>query len=486
MYTHFHEKNNPVVKLTNQINTCLFEIGKFDFQKGDLAELRHLYNKLCSFQDNFCYSNISRVLNRTVCQQMNSIANYLASLGPIVPECSIQIPSDEDIQSMRGMSAGDGEDQRERLGNMVNVLRDCSNSPIYTTNDFNLPNHWLHLFAVINQGDYGLAESAFQKIPKHDFILEPLLTVHLESYLLELIEYSINAQSKNKKCVKLNDDLIVTPRTFEVLIRDLAITLANESTMCFSFGLPTHHAYGLHGAGFCFINKPAVLMNHFQLRRKNESIQYIVMGTDVNRDDGLCSILREEYARKFTCHVDLFDSRVYPTQNQAVIRKEFNYPPLAKEEGIQYLYHRDYEYYAVDLSLTPRETNGVHPAIVFALQKMEKSIADAIFYGRKIVLLFTGGWDAHLDETACCGKYVNNKWMTKSEAQKTRFSDDDFKHFYTEVMALYMANKNHIKKFYWGLEGGYNRTMYENQIELMMNSVDNALYPEVYPSFRQS
>ncbi len=393
-----------------------------------------------------------------------------------VPECYIQIPSSNDIAYMVSMPAGADEDQKQRIMHMTEQLQAHPSSiPIISTSETTLPDYWQNVFKAINAGQHKTALLIFSQIPAEDSILQALLAVHPQDYLKELITYSIQALKTGIK--KLNADIILTPKTFEVLIKDLATTLFNPAKICFSFGLPTHHAYSNTASGFCLINKTAVLMSHLE-SSSEESISYLVIGTDVNRDNGLCQILRSLASHLPICHIDVFDSRVYPKQRFSDISDEFNSPGTDVGQKIRCWQQDNFKYYAVDLSQTPRRSPGIHPALNFALQKINEQIEKVQSTGQKIMLLLPTGWDSHEDETAFCGKVINDRRMSPSEAQKTRFNDSDLSFFYEQLCQIYNKNKDHIAGIYWGLEGGYDRKMYERQIQLMQGVISDSLVLE--------
>ena len=224
------------------------------------------------------------------------------------------------------------------------------------------------------------------------------------------------------------------------------------------------------GSGFCVLNKTAVLIK--QIASINQSpLKYIIVGTDVNRDNGLSHVLMESAAHLDICRVDVFDSRVYPGQDHAFIDIEFNSMGTDVGQKIKCWSRGTIKYFAVDLSLTTRETDSIHPALVFALKQMAEHIERAKMNGQRIMLFLPTGWDSHEDETAFCGKFVNGQIMSKTEAQTTRFNDRDLTHFYSKVFELYYGNKEFIVGMYWGLEGGYFRPMYEQQIQLMVSLI---------------
>ncbi|WP_454786067.1 acetylpolyamine aminohydrolase [Legionella sp. WA2024007413] len=387
-------------------------------------------------------------------------------------ECCIQIPSPQDINQMHAMPAGADEDQFERLQHMTEVITKIqsadSSLPVATTNFVNLPKHWTQLFTAIKKGDAEIALALLAQFPEEDEILQALLAVHPLKYLEQIIIYCIQAQKKGWK--QLSPDIIITPGTFEVLIKDIAMTLFNSGKIHFSFGLPTHHAYSDEGSGFCILNKSAVLIKYLE-HLSSKPLKHIIVGTDVNRDNGLCYILMNSASDMDICHIDIFDSRVYPQQDNAFITKTFKQSATDVGQKIQAWQRGSFEYFAVDLSSTVRKPGLVHPALVFALEKIEEQIKQAKTNQQKVALFLPTGWDSHEAETAYCGKFVDGQLMGTAEARKTRFNETDLTYFYESLFRLYQENKSCIEKLYWGLEGGYDREMYEQQIQLLMSLV---------------
>lgn len=387
-------------------------------------------------------------------------------------KCFIQIPSKEHIAQMRGMPAGGEEDQCQRLMHMVETIEKVqaknSSLPVITSSRVRLTEDWCTLFAAINHSDKEKALLLFNAIPSSDIVLKCLLAVHPREYLQKIIGYSIDAQRTGTK--KINADILFTPYTFEILINDIAMTLLNPAKLHFSFGLPTHHAYSAQGSGFCILNKTAVLMKHAESTHE-KPLKYIIIGTDVNRDNGLCNILMQSASHMDICHVDIFDSRVYPQQDHSFIDIELKIKGKEVGQKIKCWSKEQLAYFAVDLSLTTRHSVTVHPALLFALSKIQESIEQATKNEQKIVLFLPTGWDSHEDETAYCGKFVNGRMMGQSEAHSTRFNDGDLTFFYERILTIYNENKECIEGIYWGLEGGYDRPMYERQIKLMLQTL---------------
>ncbi|WP_133138306.1 acetylpolyamine aminohydrolase [Legionella tucsonensis] len=387
-------------------------------------------------------------------------------------ECCIQIPSAKDIEQMHNMPAGADEDQFKRLKHMTQVIVETQSTdsllPVVTTDVVELPTHWNQLFSAMKKGNAEVALAHFAQFPEKDGLLRALLAVHTQEYIQELIIYCIQAQQKGWK--QLSPDILITPGVLEVLIKDIAMTLFHFGKVHFSFGLPTHHAFSDEGSGFCILNKSAILIKYVQ-SLSSKPLKNIIVGTDVNRDNGLCEVLMNSASNMDICHIDVFDSRVYPQQDAVFITEAFKKSGKNVGQEIQLWQRENLEYFAVDLSLTLRKSGSVHPALVFAIEKIEEQLEQAKKNHQKVALFLPTGWDSHEEETAYCGKYVDGKLMRATEAQKTRFNSKDLTYFYESLFTLYQENKNHIEKIYWGLEGGYERTMYEQQIQLLMSLV---------------
>ncbi|MCW8386581.1 acetylpolyamine aminohydrolase [Fluoribacter dumoffii] len=387
-------------------------------------------------------------------------------------ECCIQIPSPKDIAQMHGMPAGADEDQYKRLTHMTQVIGDvhATNSSllVFNTDSVQLPKCWKQLFAEMEKGDAEGTLILFDRIPEKDVILQALLAVHTKEYLQKIIIYCMQAGQRGWK--QIAPDVLVTPGTFEVLIKDIAMTLFHSGRIHFSFGLPSHHAFSGGGSGFCILNKTAILIK-YQEDSADKPMKHIIVGTDVNRDNGLCDVLINSAADIDVCHLDVFDSRVYPWQGTAFINREFKKEGKDIGQKIQSWELNKLEYFAVDLSLLTRKRGLVHPALVFIIEKIEQAIEAAKIHNQPIALYLPTGWDSHEEETAYCGKYVDGEFMGAAEARKTRFNASDLTYFYESLFRLYEENKSVIKKVYWGLEGGYERKMYEPQIRLLMSLI---------------
>ncbi|BCA94828.1 acetylpolyamine amidohydrolase [Legionella antarctica] len=463
--------------LEKRILCCITNISSSNPEEIQTSSrLKDYLLELKNYTQDTEFANIGLGLKREALKLLQSLDDQMNSEPS---ECFIQIPSEQHVEQMKGMPAGGIEDQNIRLIHMSNAIRKGQKKhsmlPVITTEDVSLPQVWEELFAAINKGCKKEAFALLKQISSQDRIFQPLLAVHPIDYLKKIISYSIDAQRTGLK--KINADILITPHTFELLIKDIATTLMHPAKCYFSFGLPTHHAFSRESSGFCIFNKIAILIKNAELTHPNP-LKHIIIGPDVNRDNGLSAVLRESFSCLDICHIDIFDSRVYPHQDHSFIEYEFQTQGKAEQQQIKSWHQNQMDYYAVDLKLTIRSSISIHPALLFSLGKIKENIVNAKRTGQKIVLYLATGWDSHENETAYCGKFINDRMMSQSEAGTTRFNDGDLSYFFEEILTLYSENKELIESIYWGLEGGYERRMYEKQIQLMLDTIDGQLLHE--------
>ncbi|MCL9684730.1 acetylpolyamine aminohydrolase [Legionella maioricensis] len=461
-------KETPLSLLEKKILSCITNINSLDPEEWQTVQEYLL--ELEKYAQNTEFENVRAGLKKEVQKWLSS-----ELMNTELPECLLQIPSEGDIEQMNGMPAGGAEDQSARLMHMTQTIKKEQEKhtllSVINTEQVDL-RIWNELFAAINKGSKKEAFQQLRHIASEDTLLQSILAVHPIDYLEKIISYSIEAQRTGVK--KINADITISPNTFELLIKDIATTLKHPAKCHFSFGLPTHHAFSREGSGFCIFNKIAILMKHAELTHQ-KPLRYVIIGTDVNRDNGLCNVLRESLSHMSICHIDIFDSRVYPCQDHAFIDYEFKAQGNQEKQGIKSWRQNQMEYFAVDLKLTTRSSVSVHPALLFALDKIKEHMAHAKENEQKIVIYLPTGWDSHENETAFCGKFISDRMMTSSEATRTRYNDGDLTFFYERIFTLYKENKECIENIYWGLEGGYDRPMYERQIKLMLQTIDDQL-----------
>jgi acetoin utilization deacetylase AcuC-like enzyme len=466
-------------KLEAEIHETLTQAS---LNQEDCDKLLEYQIKLQHYLEQDISDRIKRAINKalTAIKSLNDIIDM--DVSPAPQEYLIQIPSTEDLGHMKRMPAGSDEDQQQRLTHMAELIESNESLPITSTEAVELDENWVNLFNTIDKGNKAETSRLLERMAhKKDPLLQLILSVHPLEYIQSLVQDCITARAKGFK--RLEDDIVLTPKTFELLIKDLATTLHHSSPLYFSFGLPSHHAYSGRGSGFCILNKIAILLSNAESKCSTPT-KYVIIGTDVNRDNGLCQVLRDSASHLDITHVDVFDSRVYPRDNFDIINGEFPAKTRAKareiREDIIEWPHGHYKYVAVDLALTrARPKAGIHPAITFAVTQIQERIAEARAAKQQAMLFLPTGWDSHQDETAECGKLLDGeRLMTKAEAQKQRFTNKDLEYFYKQVIRQYKENKEVIAGIYWGLEGGYDRGLYEQQILLLLRTIQSQLIKE--------
>lgn len=400
----------------------------------------------------------------------------------------VQVPSDADISSMEGLPAGYDERQKARLNRIKNEVLAAlggSQAKCIQTNEPELLKNWSILFGKIKEGDAEAAIRAFNQLSdQNDIVYDSIIEIHTKAYLISLIELCAkNAPTKSKKtrtsdpehpedALALSADIQLNNDTFEILLKDLATTLAHKSAVFLSFGLPSHHAYPDRGSGFCSLNKTAAIVCAND--KKQQISHHLVLGIDVNRDDGLSDIFSSRLHRKSIVHIDIFDSQVYPVQSFKDFEKNFTATKPGKiDHGIKDNYH----YFAIDLLKIQRDKeNEIHPAIQFALEKLQEKIKEA--KGGKIYIYLPTGWDSHQKECAPCGKKIHDgesiRDLVGVETKKRRFNDADFNHLTRELLEIYNKHPQQVE-IYWGLEGGYTYPCFSPLIHQMFTTVKKVL-----------
>lgn len=383
----------------------------------------------------------------------------------------IQIPSQKDLDFMRQLLSGGDGDQSSRLKLIVTNLQQSPLKHILTeTSDTVLSDQWQQLFSDIKAGTANIK----QRISKDDRLLKALLQVHSYGYLQSIINACINARATAQ--MHLGDDVVITEHIFELLIRDIAQSLYNTQRCIFSFGLPTHHAYAEKWAGFCVLNKTAVML-HDLAQTSSAKLSFLIIGTDVNRDNGLSNILRERSSHLCVSHLDIYDSRVYPSHTVAHINAEFKSNGVMNAQNVRFWTSDNFSYQALDLKVMKKSSEEqLHPALQYALDTVEAHLDNAKKAGRQLALFIPIGWDSHKDETAACGKKLfNGYYMLEKTAKISRFSDDDLSTFYKRILTLYKQNSQCFAKLYWGLEGGYDKSLLKKQVTLLAEHIEQYL-----------
>ena len=408
------------------------------------------------------------------CERLTSASKMLPSSVPPSDDNHITylVPCTEDLIAMASLCAGAKESQMQRLGHISHILKnELGDTPSFQTRT-SVTQHavdrlsWQLVFKAIKLNDVTLVKAAFAHIPKEDLLLKALLEVHSYKYLLDLAVQCAELEINEDK--EIHADVVCSHLTFEVLITDLISTLEQRRDINFSFGLPTHHAYREHPAGFCMINKVAALFAYEQLIAE-DLLEAFFIGFDVNRDDGLNETSMNLPVTHSITHIDIHDSRVYPWHDASTIDEILGINHH-RQDNMNVWEKENKSYKTIDLAESLREGSACHPALVTALNELESSLKNAQKSGKKIIIFLPTGWDSHCEEQAPCGRMISqSRYLSKEESEQCRFTDEDINYFNHELNQLYNQYKANINRIYWQLEGGYTPDVNKRQI---INLVD--------------
>lgn len=395
-------------------------------------------------------------------QDSNNIENeYHRPTAPNTSKAffSVQLPCEQDMKAFTKMSACKG-DQKKRISKLSDLVRSNENLTITTTYQSDLLKDWGSLFQFISKKDMA-ALQIFDAINAEDPIKKALIATHSTTYIKQIISVCIKPR---EKVDWKNTDTHLNNLSFQAMMQDIATTIENFShySVIFSLGLPTHHASSTAAAGFCFLNKVAILIHYFQ------QPNILICGLDVNADDGLWEILNENPPPFSKIgHLDSFDPRVYPC--------------TYLEKGVQ----GNYDYRPFYLNVFIREEQGIHPI----LEKMLIQIEETCMNNPGTAIYLVLGWDSHYKEDAYCSRYIqldqiNGRKMNEKEAKTCRFNTEDFEHFYKQLRRI--VQEHEVPFLYIGLEGGYTDAVNSEQVQLLnhhfganVSVKNNPGFPEV-------
>lgn len=396
------------------------------------------------------------------------------------PLFSIQVPSEGDCQGMQGMPAGNEDSQYERISKLKMIAMEQADIAIQQTSlweeliDIEYHEQWQVCFDSIRSGSYQQALDAFTSIPTRCLMKKALLRVHEEAYIQDIIRLA--AQAARGKFSDEYDDIVVTAKSFEIMMKDLFVSVHNENRVQVNLSLPSHHAYSDKASGFCIFNKMAILMA-YQQSHSTFDMQALFIGLDVNRDDGLSQILMQDsaFAASRTYHLDVFDSRVYPWQGKDDISAMLGREPEAFEKAWSWTAEQ-HRYDVLDLSTLQRERDEIHPAMQWVVRQLKDQAYVAQKRNYKLAIYVPLGWDSHTNETAACGKWLNQcRMMSKKMSQSMRFNDVDFDYFYQSLSQVYHQFSDNICQIYIGLEGGYTDEVNFRQLRLLTQTLKKNL-----------
>lgn len=388
---------------------------------------------------------------------------------------TVQIPSSADLESMKGLPAGQDEDQATRLTSMSAVLQQSlrAQDSIRLINNSNvaLSDEWETIFELIDHGEGQTAVKLYRKLPDDEAIKFLLSNVHTNALIESLITACAHAQPGIASF--FSADVRVNRGSFTTLIRDLALALNNPGILL-AFGLPTHHAYSDSVNGFCLLNKTAMLVRQCQMAG---SIPVIV-GTDVNRDDGLNQILTDDSQDLPFIHLDICDTRVYPWDSIPTLLKTLSTKGFTYQQK-QYVHvfsRGDQQYLLIDLQSFKHESVSMHSALAYAERFVRDCITTAESKQQTLQLFLPTGWDSHQDETAACSTWLNQRATISAHGQRTqRFNNADFELFFESLFANILQHPSTVLKVFFSLEGGYEPDMYPAQIKTFIQALQTQL-----------
>ncbi|MBI2786135.1 MAG: hypothetical protein HYX60_07475 [Legionella longbeachae] len=335
---------------------------------------------------------------------------------------------------------------------------------------------WDDLFSLINQTTKNTLtenkitelEQVYLSIPEKDPLLKALESIHDQLYLVEDII---------PNCIKQfqEGDIVYSHHYFQMALEEINQVANLNYDFLVNIGLPSHHAFVGKASGFCIINKLAVLMAIEKSKQPN--LHFAIIGLDVNQDDGLKDCLRNARNGVFKGsnlqHIDVHDPRVFPWPKKEIIKEEFKSAKTKHEEDNPRYFVDKYEYSIFDLSKNKRKQEGsIHPVIKKSLEQVEESIKK-LADNEKIMIVVPLGWDSHQEETACCGRRLNNgRFLSKDESIYERFSDTDMEYFYNALCDLKKTYASKVHKVLVSLEGGYNNELNKKQIKILNESLE--------------
>jgi acetoin utilization deacetylase AcuC-like enzyme len=469
-----------------------------------------------------------------------------------INKLGISVPFAELLPLIKGMPAACDGGQVERLGWALAKLQQLPQESLTPTGCINIfsPNQldrsvpkyispqnytiWHKIFTLIKASDKNITEkldainNLINKLEiNKDILALALIKTHSKEYITKVIHACCQAQEKNTattigimpmdmteeeyKNEPSCSDLVVTGATFEFIISELIASIENRHKIQLSINLPSHHATAEMGSGFCVFNSMAIISATDEMiaAQHGKEITKIIVGIDVNHDDGLSDIWWHDDSNHYYKHIDIFDSRVFPlyqdcnltehlaghlllaTDEKRKTRIETIYSEIP-EQWIQYKLDGN-NYTAVNLKYmqrmpyaTPDNPNNIHPALIFTIAQIKTELTKSKSESRQAVIYIPMGWDSHVNEQAGCSGFRKVKQSHSSyhkDRIKSRFTHQDMEFFYRQIANL-LINPNYkdiIESVFFTLEGGYTKQVNDQQLQLFLN-----IFSKLQPKKRQS
>ena len=433
-----------------------------------------------------------------------------ASRQDVQKRLTVQIPCPADLLAMKSLPAAGRDRQDQRLAKIADAVRAAFPSQFIVETQMaqsmnwidRLP--WLVLFEVIRTNRADLIDTAFHKIPSDNVILMALLSVHDKDYLLKFMHRCAGlSATETAEFFPGDADVLTGQLTFEALIHDIITTFEQRRPFNISFGLPTHHAHRNYPSGFCLINKIAVIIAYERILQEKLAtrtlaashlpVHHLIIGLDINRDDGLSGDVMNGEADFHCTHLDVYDSRVYPYENIESIRDEWSHwagTPIADHFVKSTKWNKgNRSYESIDLAENKRKhKDDVHPAIRHVITALESILVDAKYNKKQVCLYMPIGWDSHVDETAGCSMRIRIpdppssaagtsqptarfKWLSPNERHTSRFNDKDWEYFNKYLNFFFQVYGEQLTRVYWQLEGGYNPDVNHKQVQALASAI---------------
>lgn len=337
---------------------------------------------------------------------------------------------------------------------------------------------WHPLFHAIGLSDYKKALVVLNNLlESKNNLLQLLLKVHDSKLLMQLVEACTNlSDGSAAELYPEDEDCIVTSQTFEALIKDICQSVCHTKKINLSIGLPTHHAHYQKASGFCLLNKTAVMIHHLQ--QKNTGMTKplpFIIGTDVNRDDGLLDIMIRDKAMPFI-HIDICDLRVYP--NEKIDSLKANLSTLGfdyRRTKRAHIFVRGEQHYHLvnldDYKFEPAP-GRMHPALQYA----RNELTHILKANKKIHLILASGFDSSKHETSACAmpNHKNGQFFSQQDFNAKRFDNSDFESFFHFIANTLTKYPDNIEHLYYSLEGGYKYEIYQKMSRMVMDKMVSA------------
>jgi len=482
-----HEKKLLLISISCWFENMTRLLKWMEISGASRDVMQNAPNLLKKFARQFDHPDISLPIKLQVNKQLDKLSKSSARLSKrgrsdmsMLP-LTVQVPCERDLAAMKKMVAGGRDDQQQRIQKIKDaVYKYFPEERIVETRALNsdywvdrLP--WDIVCECIRRNDPVLLDMAFANISADDPLLEALLVAHSREHLFFVMHQCAKlGPDEHRELVPGEPDVMIGQHSFELFIYDMISSIEQRRSLNLSFGLPTHHAAHDKANGFCVFNKTAALMAFEQARvrgKRNLHLHHMIVGLDVNRDNGLNRINMEDKSEMFVTHLDVYDPGVYPWDTVEDINAQLGQEGV-KENKMTVWQKEFHTYKSIDLADPDlqRKGNERHPIIDLVLSELETALIIAAAHKESVIIYLPTGWDSHVGETAAAGKMVHGRWLTPKQSHARRFNDADWTYFNEAFMDMVQRYSSNIVRVYWQLEGGYADQVNQNQVAILANT----------------